>query len=284
MEAKVKIITDSTCDLPKTLLDELDIEVIPLFVTLNGVTYKDMLEIEPSKMFKLIEECKELPKTSAIMPIDFINTFKKYVELGQEVIYLGLGSDLSSTYFNAYNAAQEFEGKVQIVDSKNLSSAIGLQLLKLVELRDKGMSAKEMKKEIEHIVFKTECSFAVDTMQYLHKGGRCSGITYFAGKLLRIHPIIKMKDGRLKVHKTPRGKMFKALDVMIEEFKDQYFAGNVDLGKVMITHACTEEYCKYIYDKLVEFLDPSVIITTTAGCVISSHCGPKCIGILYIRK
>lgn len=284
MLVKVKIITDSTCDLPLELLKELDVDFVSLGVTIRGTTYKDMLEIDPSKLFKLVSENKEMPKTSAVTPLVFEDIFSKYVSDGYEVVYIGIGSYLSSTYVNAYAAAQQFEGKVQIIDSKNLSSAIGLQILKLVELRDEGKNAKEMKKELEHITPRVECSFAVDTMDYLHKGGRCSGITFFAGKLLRIHPVIKMTDGRLKVHKTPRGKMFKALDIMIDEFKTQYLMGNVDLGKVMITHACTEEYSKYIFDKLSEFMDPKAILITVAGCVISSHCGPNCIGILYIKK
>lgn len=284
MLVKVKIITDSTCDLPLNLLKELDVDFVSLKVIVGENTYQDMVEIDPLKLFSLVEETDEMPKTSAVTPLEFEEVFSSYVKDGYEVVYIGLGSDLSSTYLNAYSVAQKYGGKVQVIDSKNLSSAIGLQILKLVELRDRGYSAKEMKKALEDITPKVECSFAVDTMEYLHKGGRCSGITYFAGKILRIHPVIRMTEGRLKVYKTPRGKMYKALDIMIDDFKTQYLMGNVDLGKVMITHACTEKYSKYIFDRLSEFMDKKAILITTAGCVISSHCGPNCIGILYIKK
>lgn len=284
MIVKVKIITDSTCDLSLELLKELDVDFVPLKVIIGENTYRDMEEITPLKLFDLVKETDEMPKTSAVTPLEFETVFSKYVDSGYEVVYIGIGSDLSSTYLNAYSAAQKYDGKVQVIDSKNLSSAIGLQILKLVELRDKGCSAKEMKKALEDITPRVECSFAVDTMEYLHKGGRCSGITYFAGRLLRIHPVIRMNEGRLKVYKTPRGKMYKALDIMIEDFKTQYLMGNVDLGKVMITHACTDKYATYIFDKLSEFMDKKAILTTIAGCVISSHCGPNCIGILYIKK
>ncbi len=284
MRHKIKIITDSTCDLPLELLKELDIEVLPLLVSIGGNTYQDLIEITPNKLFELVNETKETPKTSAISPLVFYTTFAKYVDQGYDVVYIGIGADLSSSYASAYTSANEFEGHVLVLDSKNLSSAIGLQLLKLVEYRDSNKSLSEIEQLMKQITPNVECSFALETMNYLHKGGRCSSLKYYFGKLLRIHPIIRMNEGKLKVHKTPRGKMIKALDEMIEEFKEQYVIGNIDLGKVMITHACTNEYASYIYQKLAEFMDPTAIIVTIAGCVISSHCGPNCIGILYIKK
>lgn len=280
----VKIITDSTCDLSLETLKKLDIDFLPLNVIIGGVTYRDCVDITPEKLFKLVEEHDELPKTSAISPAKCYETFKHYVDLGFDVIFMGLDSKISSTYQSAVSASQEFDGRVHVIDSVNLSSAIGLQLLKMAHFRDEGLSADQIVEKMKEITPKVQCSFALKTMNYLYKGGRCSGLTFFIGRILHLHPIIRMEEGTLKVHKTPRGKTIKALDIMIKEFKEAYDANNVDLGTVMITHACTQEYADYIYGKLSEFMDPKHIMVTVAGCVISSHCGPGCIGILYIEK
>lgn len=280
----VKIITDSTCDLPLELLKKHDVEMVPLNVTIGGKTYLDCIDISTPKLFELVGQYKELPKTSGVSPEVFLAAFKKYVDLGYDVIYMGIGSKLSSTLSSAHLAAQEFDGRVFTLDSMNLSSAIGLQVLKMVEFKNAGMSALEIVEKMKEVTPKTQCSFAIKTMDYLYKGGRCSGIKYFFGKMLRICPIIKMKECVLNVHKTPRGKFENACDIMIKEFKEAYDAGKVDLGTVTITHACSDEYCEYIVNKLSEFIDPKYLLPTYAGCVISSHCGPKCIGILYIEK
>lgn len=280
----VKLVTDSTCDLPLDLLKKHDVEMLPLHVSIGGVTYRDCYDITTPKLFELVEKHNELPKTSAISPAKFADVFKQYTELGYDVIYIGIGSKLSSAYASALVAAKDYPDRVYVLDSMNLSSAIGLQVLKMIEFRDAGMSAIEITKKMETITPKVQCSFAIKTMDYLYKGGRCSGMKYFFGRVLRLFPIIKMKECVLNVHKTPRGRFEKALDIMIKEFKEKYDAGLVDLGIVTITHACSDEYCEYIVKKLSEFIDPKYLLPTYAGCVISSHCGPKCIGILYIEK
>lgn len=280
----VKLVTDSTCDLPLDLLQKHHVELLPLNVSIGGVTYHDCYDITTPKLFELVEEHDETPKTSAISPAKFADVFEKYVNLGYDVIYIGIGSKLSSTYASAVVASKDFPDRVFVLDSMNLSSAIGLQVLKMIEFCDAGMSAKEIAEKMKSITPKVQCSFAIKTMDYLYKGGRCSGMKFFFGRMLRIFPIIKMKECVLNVHKTPRGRFEKALDIMIKEFKEKYDAGLVELGTVTVTHACSDEYCDYIVKKMSEFIDPKYLLPTNAGCVISSHCGPKCIGILYIEK
>lgn len=281
---KVKIITDSTCDISAQTLKMLDIEMLPLNVVFNGKTYKDSVDLTTKQLFELVSGSKEFPKTSAISQGVFMEVFEKYVKDGFDVIFMGIDSKISSTYASALIVSKEFEGHVFAIDSLNLSSAIGLQLLKMAKMRDSGLSAKEIVENMKNITPKVQCSFAVDTMDFLYKGGRCSGMKYFAGKILHIHPIIRMENGVLIVHRTPRGKMVKALDVMIDEFKEAYVANKVDMDCVMITHACADKYCEYIFNRLSEFIDPKVIMCTYAGCVVGSHCGPGTIGILYIEK
>lgn len=280
----VKIITDSTCDLPLDMLKDLGIEMIPLSVIIGGKIYHDQVEISPERLFDLAAQLKELPKTSAIPPADFYNVFQKWLDKDYDIVFCGLDSKISSTYNSACSVARDFPDRIFVVDSLNLCSAIGLMLLKMVKFRDMGLSAQEIYEKTQELTPKVQCSFAIDVMDYLYKGGRCSGMAYFAGKLLHIHPVIRMESGVLIVHRTPRGKMYKALDTMIDEFKKDYEDGKVDDGYIVIAHASAMEYRNYVYKEFSKFVDPKRLLLTNAGCVICAHCGPGTIGIMYMHK
>lgn len=281
----VKIITDSTCDLNREDLEKFEIEVAPLNVVFDDKSYLDGVEIVTKELYKKVEETKVLPKTTAVSPARYLEVYKKWIDKDYDIIVLGISSKLSGSYQNACLAAKEMpEGRVFVLDSLNLSSAIGLQLLKIQQLKEKGLSAVEIVEQVRNLPSKVKCSFSIDTMEYLYKGGRCSGISYFFGRIFHIHPIISVVDGGMIVHKTPRGKMTKALDIMINEFKEDYDNGLVDVDTIMITHSESDEYADYIFNELAKFVDKRHLMITRAGCVISSHCGPKTIGILYITK
>ncbi len=279
---KVKIITDSTVDLSLETLKELDVEMMPLGVSFGDELYRDMVDITTKELYEKIDSTGIMPKSSAINPSVFSEKFKEFKDQGYDCIYMGIGSKISSTYQSACQAAKEFEG-VYCIDSLNLSSAIGLQVMKMCKFRDEGKSASEIVELMKEVTPKVKCSFVIDTLEYLRKGGRCSGLTFFVGKALSIKPTIVMKNGELKVGRIAT-KLVKAADLMIGEFKAKYEKGEIDPDHVMVTHSFNDELCKYISDKLSEFCDPKMIMPTNAGCVISTHCGPKCIGILYIEK
>lgn len=279
---KIKIIADSTCDLNPETTRALDVEIIPLIVIFGDKEYRDGEDITLEQLYANVSELKMLPRTAAIAPAVFIEHFKKYIDQDYDILVTGIGSTLSGTYQAAQIAATEFpQGRIRIVDSLNLSSSSGLLVMKACKLRDEGKGLEEIAKELERLVPKVYCSFAVETLEYLYKGGRCSRTKFYVGTLLRAHPIIKVTDGKLDVYKTPKGKMVKALDELIEDFKK--FLPNVDRDHIMITHSIAPEGEKYLYAELSKLVDPKCLMVTRAGCVIASHCGPNTIGILFIR-
>ncbi len=281
---KIKIITDSTCDLMEAEIQKYDIEVVPLLVSFGNQTYQDRIEINSKQLYSLVDKFGELPKTAARNPEYFIHVFQKYVDEGYDVLAIMLSSHLSSTFQSAYLAATEFDSeRVKVVDSKNLSSGIGLVLLKAAKYRDEGKSLAEIVELLENkIVPNVRAQFVVESLTYLHKGGRCSSTAHFFGKMLHIHPEIIVRDGKMSVYRKPRGKMIKAYDELLEMIKGDL--PNVDLDCVMITHSLAPVGEHYLYTELSRLVPKESIMITEAGCVISSHCGKGTIGILYILK
>lgn len=282
---KIKIITDSTADLNKDIVKLNDIKVMPLKVSFTDQTYNDGVDIDTETLYRLVDEKKELPKTSAISPGEFIIEFEKWLDLGYDILYIGIGSTISGTFQSA-NLAKETLGSdsIQLVDSLNLSSGIGLLVLKAIEYRNQGLSVIELKDKITELVPKVSSQFAIQVLDYLHKGGRASGTTALVGKVLRVRPIIKVKNGILDVYKKPMGTMTKAVTLMLEEFIEAVNQDNVDLENVMITHSLNEKQAIYMKEYVESRVKVENLIISNAGCVISSHCGKGTIGILYILK
>ena len=168
------------------------------------------------------------------------------------------------------------------MDSKNLSTGIGLLVLKACDLRDQGLSASDIKDRLLEIVPKVRSQFAVKTLDYLHKGGRASGTARLLGTMLRIKPIIQVRDGKMDVYTKTMGKMSRALDVMLTDYIN--LGEQIDLDYVMITHSQAGKHVDYMSEIVNQKLKPNKLFVTEAGCVISSHCGPGTIGILYIVK
>jgi len=283
MNKNVVIMTDSTADLSQKLLKEYEIISIPLYVRFDDQIYKDGIDITTPELYQKVLEMKMLPQTAAPSPGDFYEVFKSLIDDGKDIVYIGIGSSISATIQSAKVAASEFpDGRIFIIDSKNLSSGIALLVLKAKDLRDKGLSAKEIHDHILSLVPKVRSQFAIQTLDYLYKGGRATGLQALMGSMLRIKPIIKVDDGKLGVYKKAFGKMSRALDMMLED----YFAlrDHVDLDYVMITHSLADKHAIYMMDQVKEKLNPKHLIESHAGCVISSHCGEGTIGILYIER
>ncbi len=284
---KVIILTDSTSDLSKEIIDKYDIKVIPLHVVFNEESYLDGLEINAENLYKHVDEKGYLPKTSATTPAEFIECFKKYIDEGYDIFYTGIGSKISSTYQNATIAVEEFpENRIFLSDSANLSTGIGLLVLKACKFRDQGMSAPQIKEEIDKLVPHVKVQFVIKTFDYLFKGGRCSSLTKLFGTVLRIKPMIVVRDGTLKVGKKTVGLMKKAVASMTNIFLEDL--PNVDLDNVFITDStCAEQSYEEIhaaFEKNGIYQKFENVYHTNAGCVVCSHCGPGTIGILYIMK
>ena len=279
----VKIITDSTCDLTEELIKKFDIEVLPLYVNFGQETFKDGIEINTPKLYEEVEKRKALPKTSAIPALELEEKFREWVNQGYEIVYTGISGQMSSTLQNAKIAAKEIgEDKVFAVDSKNLSTGISLLLLKACKDRDAGLSAKEIAANLEKNTEKVYTQFVIETMEYLHKGGRCSGIARFAATVLRIKPIIQVREGKMSVQQKPIGKTKVALDKMVAQIKGD--KDRLDPDCIFITHSIAPESAVYLNEVLKKEFPGVPVYETMAGCVISSHCGKGCIGILYMVK
>lgn len=234
-------------------------------------------------MYDLVDKHKILPKTSAASPGEFHKLFEQYLNEGYQIIYLGIGSKFSATYQSAMNAKQMLDSDdIFLIDSGNLSSGIGLLLLKAAKFRDAGMTASEIVIKLQQLVPKVRSQFVIDTLDYLYKGGRVSAMSALMGGMLRIKPIIKVRDGEMVVGKKARGSIRKGIDFLIQEFQDLW--ETIDDEFVMITHSLAHPSCEYIQNQLLEDYPIQNLYETNAGCVISSHCGKGTIGILYLLK
>ena len=280
---KIKIISDSTCDLSRDLVEKHDIEIVPLYVNFGEESYLDGVNLNVETMYDLVSKKKVLPKTAAPSPGAFVEVFKKYLEQDYEIIFLGIGSKFSATFSSASVAKQTLESEdIYLVDSLNLSSGTGLLILKATKYIEDGLTAKEIKSRLEEIVPKVRSQFVIDTLDYLYKGGRLNALSALVGGMLRIKPIIKVREGLMAVGKKGRGSMKNGIDLMLNEVFSE--KDNIDPEFVMITHSLNDDYASYIKEEVEKEITFKNVNTTTAGCVISSHCGKGTIGILYILK
>ena len=277
----VKILADSTCDLSPSLISRYKIGIIPLYVHLGEKEYKDGVDITPYDLYKWSDEHNETPRTSA-PGIEDIESFLDKDSADEYVIFT-ISSSMSSSYNNCILAAEDLEmtDRVHVIDSANLSTGIGLQVIKAAELAAAGMTASEIAAEIEKIKGKVRASFVVDTLTYLYRGGRCSGVSAFLGSALRLHPRIEVIDGAMHPEKKYRGKNTRFIMDYVRDMENDLKSAVRD--RVFITHSgCDREIVEDVRAYL-EGLDRfDEILETTAGAVISSHCGPGTLGVLFI--
>lgn len=275
--------TDSTSDLSKELITENGIGVVPLYVCFNDSTYKDGVDIFPKGVLERVNEYGVLPRTSSPSPSDFYAAFGPHIEQEQDIVYVGLSSGISSTVQNARIAASKFPiGRVHIVDSQNLSTGIGLLVMKAVDYAKEGMSADEIAINVEKLVPKVRTEFIIDTLDYLYKGGRCSALQSIVGSILQIHPIVAVVEGKMILSGKIRGNRQRVLSQLLTNALKN--VETMDLDRIFVTHAMSEDEAEHLKSELEESVDAEQVVTTSAGCVIFSHCGPRTVGILYIEK
>jgi len=280
---KVSIITDSTSDLSKELLDKYDITVFPLHIHLGDKEYADGIDITPEEIYRWSEEQKEIPKTSALSLYDAKEYLKKALEKSEEVIVFCISETMSSCCSVMHMAVVELEAedKVFVVDSKNLSTGIGLQILEAARLAEEGYKAGEIVEYIEKMQPQVHSSFVVDNLTFLHRGGRCSGVAALAGNTLKLHPCIFVLNGKMQAGKKYRGKMDKVILNYVEDLKPELSKAKKD--HIFITHSgCEKELIETIRQELEELHYFENIHITQAGGVIASHCGPGTLGVLYV--
>lgn len=280
--SKIKITCDSTCDLTEDIYKSCGVEVMPLGVTLGSELRRDGIDIDPFGIFEYVDKTGTLPKTSAVSAGEYADVFRKYTEQGYEIVHINISSEFSSCHQNALLASQEFEN-VYVVDSRNLSSGSGHLVMKAKELADEGMSAAEIADILNDIKQKLDVSFVLQTLDYLQKGGRCPSVVAFGANILKLRPEIEVKDGKMSVGKKYRGSCEKSiLDYIRGRLEGR---SDIDTKRIFITHSHVPQEIVDKAASLVRELQPfEEVIETYAGCTVSSHCGPSCLGVLFFKK
>ena len=279
---KIKILSDSTCDLPAQLLEKYNISLVPLTVVKDGKEYKDGITITPANIFEHVAAGGELCSTSAANIGEYTDIFEKYAGEYDAVIHINLGSGFSTCYQSACLAAEEFDN-VRVIDSKNLTAGQGFVVLKACELAETMNDLDAIVEELNAFTEKVEVSFVVDKLDYLVKGGRCSSAAALGANLLGLKPCIEVKDGKMSVVKKYRGNYAKCLTTYVKERLEG--RDDIDRSKIFVIQTVVSEEC---YNGVMEAVNTygnfETVFESTAGCTISCHCGPGTLGVLFVRK
>ncbi len=279
----VKILSDSTCDLSKELLGKYDISILPLHIFLGENDYTDGVDIQPDDIYKWSDENNSTPKTAAPSFEAGVEMIKKLLAEGDEVLCFAISSSMSSSLNVMRLAGEELDAvdRVFTFDSENLSTGVGLLVIEAAIMAKEGKSAKEIIERLEVLRPLIRASFVVDTLVYLYRGGRCSGLAAMAGGILKLHPKICVINGKMEPSKKYRGKISKVIMDYVKDMEENLKKARPD--RVFITHSgCDKEIVDEVY-KYIESLGIfKEIFITRAGSVISSHCGPGTLGVLFI--
>ena len=281
MSKRVIITADSTCDLSPELLERFEVKTIPLTILLGEDSFYDGNGFTPADMYRRYHEDGTLPKTSAPSVQQFLDFFRPFVEAGCEVVHLDISSELSSSFSTACIAAEELGG-VYPVDSRMLSTGVGLLVIEAAECRDRGMTAAEIAAHVASLTDKVDTSFVLDTLEFMWKGGRCSGVAALGANLLHLKPALEMSGGKLGVYKKYRG----GIKAVYRQYITERLAGkSVRPGHVFITNSgeIDESVLQELEALVRSLIEVKEIHHTTAGCTIASHCGPKTLGVLFIN-
>ena len=279
----IKILSDSTCDLPKEILEQYDISLFPLTVIKNGENFLDNVTITPADIFAHVEAGGDLCSTAAGNVAEYQEIFGKYADKYDGVVHVNIGSGFSSSYQNACLAALDYDNVI-VIDSQNLSTGQGHIVIKAAQLASNCTSLQELKEQIKAYVPKVESSFVLDQLKYMAKGGRCSSAAALGANLLNLKPCIEVRDGKMSVVKKYRGTYAKCLTNYAKDRLSQ--RDDIDPALLFLTYTpisaddlsavknAISEYGSY-FENIAE---------GAAGCTVSCHCGPGTLGILFVRK
>jgi len=278
----IKITTDSTCDLPRSLLERHHISVTPLGIVKNDRLYRDGIDIRPADIARHVDGGGDITTTSAVNIADYEVFFREHAAKHDAVIHLNIGSGFSSCHQNAKIAAEDVE-EVYVVDTQNLSAGHGLLVLAAAEAAEAGRSVAEILDLLDDLIPRVEISFILDRLDYMKKGGRCSAVAALGANLLKLHPCIEVVSGKMSVTKKFRGSPEK---VMRDYLKERLTGrANVELDRILLIDTCEDDHLAAVGR---EFLREdgrfAEVIETKAGCTVFSHCGPGVLGLVLLRK
>ena len=279
---KIKIMSDSTCDLSQELLTKYNITLVPLTVIKDGQAYSDGVNITPADIFAHVAAGGGLCTTAAMNVNEYEDWFSKFANHYDAIIHINISSEFSSSHQNARIAAEAFEN-VRVIDSRNLSTGQGLVVLKACELASKCTDLDVLCQDLQDFTTRVEASFLLDRLDYMVKGGRCSAVVALGANLLNLKPCIEVKDGKMSVVKKYRGNYAKCLSSYV---KDRLSCReDLDSDTLFVTRTPISDEClNAVKNSVDEHADFNNIYWTEAGCTVSCHCGPGTLGVLFVRK
>lgn len=284
--SRIIITADSTADIPAEIAQKYNIRISPLHVLYDDEDYADGVDITPEYIIERYEDRNQLPSTSAATPEEYRLFFKQILREGyDEIVHIAFCSDMSSTYQNAVIAAGEFDEKIYVVDSRCLSVGMMLLAIRACEFRDMGFSGERIADIVKDLTERNIGGFLLSQLEFLHKGGRCSSVSLLGANLLNIKPSIVVKDGAMSVAKKYRGKdemcRLKYMKDRIAEYEDR-----IDTSRIVLHTTCdlTDKERKMYKKELKKLIKCDEIIVSTAGCVITSHCGPGTFSLFFMLK
>ena len=280
---RIKISADSTCDLPQEIIDRHGIGIVPLYIIKDEKPYRDRLEITVKEIFDYVESGAGMTRSGAINVSEYQDYFEEYAKEYDAVIHISISTHFSGCKQSAIIAADNFDN-VFIVDSLNLSTGSGHIVLDAAIMAESGMSPDKIVEELERLVPLVNASFVIGTLKYLHLGGRCSSLAALGANLLKLNPCIEVVNGKMDVGKKYRGNF----DKIILQYVEDRLAGrsDIDTKRLFVTYPPTmsKELIDKVAEKALSLQNFGEVIPCEAGCVISNHCGPICVGILYYVK
>ena len=278
---KIRITADSTCDLSESLLQQYGISVLPLNIVLDMKSYSDGEEISPDEIYAWAEKMRKTPKTAAVSCDRALEAASAFQKNGDEMIFLGISESMSTTCNVMRMVKEELNyTDMYVIDSQNLSTGIGLQVLRAAELAGQGLDAREIAAQIERERSRVRASFVVERLDYLAMGGRCSCVAALLGGKLKLKPRIEVTDGKMQAGKKYRGNQDKVILKYVQDMEDQL--RRAEPHRVFITHSgCEEAVIRSVEEYLKGLHHFEEILITRAGGVISSHCGPGTLGVLF---
>lgn len=282
LSMRYQITSDSTCDLSPEQLEQYNIRLLPLYVSMDGKTLRDGVDVKPDDIYAHVSAGGSLPQTAAVNLADYVRAFTELSKKNDFVIHVCISLDFSCCYQNAKLAAADFDN-VYVVDSRNLSTGHGLVVLEAERMAREGMEPDDIVAALHDLTGRVEASFILDRLDYMKKGGRCSAVTLLGANLLRLRPCIEVRDGKMGVGKKYRGSFDKCVcEYITDKIGNR---SDLELRRVFITHSGVSEETVQKAVETVQKLQPfEEICVTRAGCTVSSHCGPGTLGVLYIRK
>lgn len=278
----VKISADSTCDLSKALIEAHHIGITPLYIVMQGTAYLDGVEITREGLFQKVAETGKIGSTAAVNVDDYVKFFSEAKKNHEGIVHFTISSEMSCCYQNACVAARDFEN-VYVVDSRNLSTGIGHLAVDAAIMAEHGASAEEIFRAMEEKKSRLDVSFVINTLEFLKMGGRCSSLAALGANMLGLKPCIEVRNGKMGVCKKYRGHLDHCLQKYVADRLSD--PDSIETNRIFITDSgVPDEMVKMVEEEIRRHADFAEIIHTHAGCTVSNHCGPNCLGILFYRK